>query len=214
MLSSPRPHPKTQGVWVWNRLVVHHRFHTRPHTAAATGFVTGALISPITCPLEGLKVRAQGSQPLFARTGRGVFGSVLFAGWTATVLRCSVGNAAFFGSYALLTAHRRSDTGASGGALGAARVVAAGGVSGVAFWTVAMPFDVVKTRQQLHAAQQGAQPTVTELLSSIGRTPSALWRGFVPAALRAMPMNAAVFAVFECSNSAILKLVAEKEAGL
>jgi hypothetical protein len=51
------------------------------------------------------------------------------------MLRCSVGNAAYFGSYSWC-----KENGA-GSTLG-------GGVAGVAFWAVAMPFDVVKTRQQ------------------------------------------------------------------
>ena len=67
----------------------------QPVAAATAGLITGGLISPITCPLEALKVRAQASKPLLGLTdpARG-----LFAGWTATVLRCSLGNVAYFGS--------------------------------------------------------------------------------------------------------------------
>lgn len=180
----------------------------QPVVAAAAGLITGGLISPITCSGEALKVRAQASQPLLGMKNPA---RSLFAGWNATVLRCSLGNVAYFGSYAVLTSHIRDNDRSASPLVAAASVVGAGAASGVAFWTVAMPFDVVKTRQQLAAqSSRSTLPGVLELTGSIVKNEgvAALWRGYLPASLRAMPMNAALFAVLECSNLAILRLSA------
>lgn len=74
-----------------------------------------------------------------------------------------------------------------------------------------MPFDVVKTRQQLAAqsSSRSAQPGVHAMIRSIVKNEgvAALWRGYLPASLRAMPMNAAVFTVLEGSNLAIKRWI-------
>ena len=167
--------------------------------SAAAGFLTGTVLSPIVCPLEALKCRAQAAaaptgvavtSELMELTPRDralqrlqprrpsmdspstrqnfrvtvneyaawVRSAALWQGWTATMLRCSVGNAAYFGTYVGLKGlstpasmdHPPTDTTSMAAASAAAAVVSSNGaIAGVAFWTAAMPFDVVKTRQQV-----------------------------------------------------------------
>ena len=106
--------------------------------ASLSGFLTGGVLSPLVCPLEAIKCRSQvaakntSAVRLFSASGL----ASLYSGYTATVTRCSVGNAAFFGVYALT---RQSDY--IGAAFG-------GALAGTSFWIAAMPFDVVKSRMQ------------------------------------------------------------------
>lgn len=70
----------------------------------------------------------------------------------------------------------------------------AGGMAGVANWTVGMPQDVLKSR--LQTAPEGAYPNgmrdvLRQLLKNEG--PLALYKGFAPVMTRAIPANAACF---------------------
>lgn len=72
--------------------------------------------------------------------------------------------------------------------------VFAGGMAGVANWTVGMPQDVLKSR--LQTAPSGSYPNgmkdvFRELMKNEG--PTALYKGFVPVLTRAVPANAACF---------------------
>ena len=102
--------------------------------ASLSGFLTGGVLSPLVCPLEAIKCRSQVAAKNTSAARLGL--ASLYSGYTATVTRCSVGNAAFFGVYALT---RQSDS--IGAGLG-------GALAGTAFWIAAMPFDVVKSRMQ------------------------------------------------------------------
>jgi hypothetical protein len=156
--------------------------------ASLSGFLTGGLMSPLVCPLEALKCRSQvAAAPAAARLGsvRGLLG--LYSGYSATVLRCSVGNAAFFGVYALT---KQLDVNAGLG----------GAAAGAAFWAAAMPFDVVKSRMQ--TAQQPLSFTAT-FRQAVARREGgglrwrALYAGLPVTLLRAVPMNAAVLLTYE-----------------
>ena len=103
--------------------------------ASLSGFLTGGVLSPLVCPLEAIKCRSQVAAKNTSAVRLFSLAS-LYSGYTATVTRCSVGNAAFFGVYALT---RQSDS--IGAGLG-------GALAGTAFWIAAMPFDVVKSRMQ------------------------------------------------------------------
>jgi solute carrier family 25 (mitochondrial carnitine/acylcarnitine transporter), member 20/29 len=72
--------------------------------------------------------------------------------------------------------------------------VFAGGMAGVANWTVGMPQDVLKSR--LQTAPEGTYPNgmrdvFRQLMKNEG--PMALYKGFVPVMTRAVPANAACF---------------------
>ena len=103
-------------------------------------------------------------------------------GYSASVLRCSFGNAAFFGVYALSQEAEISP------AVG-------GGLAGACFWIAGMPFDVVKSRMQ--TAQTA--PRLTEVAAEVVRQKGlrGLYTGLPITLLRAVPMNAACLVVYE-----------------
>lgn len=120
------------------------------------GAMTGLALAPATCLLESLKCRAQVSS---ASGNLGLF---------ATALRCGVGNAAFFGTYDVI-----------GPVLGGA--AAGGAAAGVAYWTVALPLDRIKSIQQVDGVS---------FLNALTR---ASWVGWSATMLRAIPMSAVCF---------------------
>lgn len=75
-----------------------------------------------------------------------------------------------------------------------------GGVAGVAMWVSAYPVDVIKSRFQTDALNP-AQRTYTSMwqcykLTTANGT-SAIFRGFTPTLLRALPVNAVTFLAFD-----------------
>ncbi|EFO25421.1 hypothetical protein LOAG_03066 [Loa loa] len=78
----------------------------------------------------------------------------------------------------------------------------AGGLAGIANWSVCIPPDVLKSR--LQTAPEGKYPegirgVFKEIMHEEG--PKALFRGFTPVMLRAFPANAACFLGFELGLS-------------
>jgi len=148
--------------------------------ATVSGFLTGGLLSPLVCPLEAIKCRSQVARITGSHTGWALGG--LYSGWSATVLRCSFGNAAFFGVYALA---KQLDV----------NVGLAGAISGAAFWVAGMPFDVVKSRMQTALKPLGLMATLRQAQRQGGLR--VLYAGLPVTFLRAVPMNAAVFVTYE-----------------
>ena len=161
--------------------------------ATVSGFLTGGLLSPIVSPLEALKCRAQvATNSRFSPSLPSTFKSIpnfsvnsLSWGYEASVLRCSVGNAAFFGVYAMLT---QTDVSPAVG----------GAVAGAAFWVAGMPFDVLKSRMQT-ANPSGPRPNLwSTLIDTVAvNGVRGLYTGLPITLLRAVPMNAAVLFVYE-----------------
>jgi hypothetical protein len=146
--------------------------------ASLSGFLTGGLLSPLVCPLEAIKCRAQvAATPTAPLNLRG-----LYSGWSATVLRCSFGNAAFFGVYALT--QQLEVNAALGGA-----------IAGAAFWVAGMPFDVVKSRMQTAQNPLTFMATCRQAVQQGGLR--VLYAGLPVTLLRAVPMNAAAFYTYE-----------------
>ncbi|CAO1341340.1 unnamed protein product [Diamesa serratosioi] len=88
--------------------------------------------------------------------------------------------------------------------------VFAGGMAGIANWTIGMPQDVLKSR--LQTAPHGMYPeglgdVFRHLIKTEG--PTALYRGFVPVMCRAFPANAACFIGLEACME-FLNIVAPK----
>jgi len=150
--------------------------------ASVSGFLTGGLLSPLICPLEAIKCRSQVSLPWHSGS------TSLYSGFSATVMRCSVGNAAFFGMYAFTS---RSDN--IGAGLG-------GALAGAAFWVAAMPFDVIKSRMQTAQEPFGFVATLRRAVTTEGL--HALYTGLPITLMRAVPMNATCLFTYE----AVLKL--------
>lgn len=138
----------------------------------------------------------------------------LFTGLSATLMREIPGNAVWLGTYETIKGvfqtynerHRVPSHPSSNASsllqLTAVQSMLAGGVSGVMFWTVFFPADVVKTRMQvLSSANTAAHP-----LPSFGSMLQVLYReggvrrlyaGWWITALRSFPSNAALFSTYE-----------------
>jgi hypothetical protein len=159
---------------------------------AACGSIAGGLVAFVLTPIELLKCRMQvhggtGGAGLL-RTAvnivqhQGVGG--LFRGLSWTLAREISGNAGMFGAYE-----------------GAKAVIAgydidrpilstlvAGGIGGLGFWSLALPFDGFKTRAQVGISAVGSQG---------GSWLRNLYRGGSPVFLRAFVANAALFGAVE-----------------
>jgi hypothetical protein len=155
--------------------------------ATLSGFLTGGLLSPLVCPLEAIKCRSQVAPAATTTAAAASSLGGLYSGWTATVLRCSFGNAAFFGVYALT---QQLDASAGLG----------GAIAGAAFWVAGMPFDVVKSRMQ---TTKDPLPLLATFRQAVrqggGGWPRVLYAGLPVTLMRAVPMNAAVLCTYEAA---------------
>ncbi|KAG0228825.1 carnitine transporter [Actinomortierella wolfii] len=128
--------------------------------------------------------------------------SSIFRGTGATLLRDGPGSAAYFVAYELI---KRSliPAGKTAADLNPLTVMFAGGMAGVAMWTIAIPPDVLKSR--LQSAPAGTYKGTTDVLRVLLKTegPQALFKGLGPAMMRAFPANAACFLGVEYSLKAL-----------
>ncbi|KAI7898887.1 mitochondrial carrier domain-containing protein [Cokeromyces recurvatus] len=126
----------------------------------------------------------------------------IFRGTGATLLRDSPGSAAYFVAYELIK-KGLTPAGTRPEDLSFGAVLFAGGMAGVAMWTIAIPPDVLKSR--LQSAPAGTYSGLGDCLKKTLKTdgPSALFKGLGPAMLRAFPANAATFLGVEYSMRAM-----------
>ncbi|KAG0032672.1 carnitine transporter [Podila clonocystis] len=129
----------------------------------------------------------------------------IFRGTGATLLRDGPGYAAYFGAYELI---KRAfiPHGGTAADLNPLTIMFAGGMAGVAMWSIAIPPDVLKSR--LQAAPAGTYKGTAEVLRVLLKNegPQALFKGLGPAMLRAFPANAAGFLGVEYSLRAMNKM--------
>ncbi|CAE6459194.1 unnamed protein product [Rhizoctonia solani] len=123
----------------------------------------------------------------------------IFRGTAATLARDGPGSAAYFVAYEVAK-KRLTPAGSDPSQLNLSAVVLAGGLAGVAMWSIAIPPDVIKSR--LQSAPSG---TYTGFIDCTRKTIAkdgvkALWKGFGPAMARAFPANAATFLGVEASK--------------
>ncbi|KAI0695129.1 hypothetical protein BC835DRAFT_1415014 [Cytidiella melzeri] len=176
---------------------------------AAAGFLSAIPTTLVTAPVERAKVLLQvQGQVAGGPHYTGVFDVVkhlyreggirsVFRGSGATVARDGPGSAAYFAAYEV-TKGLLSTKGSTDLNLGA--VIFAGGMAGVAMWSIAIPPDVIKSRIQ--SAPTG---TYSGFLDCARKTIAAdgvraLWRGLGPAMARAFPANAATFLGVEATK--------------
>jgi solute carrier family 25 carnitine/acylcarnitine transporter 20/29 len=173
------------------------------------GALSGVAVAHVLTPVEMLKcnMQIQNVLPPEKRLYSGVLdcaakmiraGGVrsLFAGHTATLARETPGNAAWFGSY-----HKCKQLlcgpGESIDSLPVPKLMLAGGVGGVLYWTAFFPADVVKTKMQTNP-----EFCKLGLLRGLGRLYKdqgvrGLYTGWSITAIRAFPANAIIFSVYE-----------------
>jgi len=175
------------------------------------GSTTGAMISVIVTPIEGVKARLQvqyalppGQTPLYKgpidcvkklfRTG-GI--RALYAGWIATIFHRG-SNWSYFGAYE--AARRFLTPPGSEGKLSPLASLVAGGCAGTAFWLSCYPIDVVKTKMQT-APVDGTSPYkgYVHCIKTIYRNEGwrAFFKGLSPCLIRSVPANSAAFFTFE-----------------
>jgi len=128
----------------------------------------------------------------------------VFRGTGATLLRDFPGSVAWFGTYEIVKKYlmKIQNIDPESGALSPFAVLCAGGIAGMACWTVAIPADVLKSRFQ--TAPEGKYKGIFDVYQNLMKEegPSALFRGMRPALIRAFPANAACFFGMEISKKA------------
>ncbi|GAW06006.1 carnitine acyl carnitine carrier [Lentinula edodes] len=171
---------------------------------AAAGFLSAVPSTAVTAPVERAKVLLQvQGQGLSEQKYKGVTGVLrhmyqegglrsVFRGSGATLARDGPGSAAYFAAYEV-TKKALTPAGSSPSDLNLGSIICAGGVAGVAMWSLAIPPDVLKSR-----IQAAPKDTYSGILDCARKTiaqdgVAALWKGFGPAMARAFPANAATF---------------------
>lgn len=175
-----------------------------------SGLCAGFAVSFVLTPVELLKCNMQ-VQNLLPKEERkyknvgdcaikmiraGGIGALL-RGHTATLAREVPGNASWFGFYNL-TKYALTPAGQTVDELPLWKLMLAGGVGGVTYWTAFFPADVVKTKMQIDPefAKMG-------LLRGLGHQYKAhgivkgLYAGWGITAVRAFPANAIIFSMYE-----------------
>jgi hypothetical protein len=162
---------------------------------AACGSAAGGIVAFALTPIELLKCRMQ-VHDAARRAGmlQTLYGIVhrdgaagLFRGLSWTLAREVVGNASMFGTYEGTRAVTRDID------RPILSTLVAGGIGGVGFWALALPFDGLKTRAQV-GAPQGALVLAN------------LYRGGSLVFLRAFVANAALFATVESTVHVLARL--------
>ncbi|XP_067684162.1 mitochondrial carnitine/acylcarnitine carrier protein-like [Haliotis asinina] len=172
------------------------------------GMIAGVMTTVIMAPGERIKCLLQIQQAaggeakykgpidcmrqLYKESGiRGVY-----RGTFATLCRDVPATGMYFMSYEWLK-RVLTPEGKTTSDLGAARLLLAGGMAGIANWMVAMPQDVLKSRFQTapHGMYSGIRDVFRHMMKEEG--PLALYRGFTPVLIRAFPANAMCFLGFE-----------------
>jgi solute carrier family 25 carnitine/acylcarnitine transporter 20/29 len=202
-------------------------------STVAAGGISGAAIATVLTPIECIKCRLQvlNTIPVEQRPYHGVRGCIVktfqkdgvrgfYTGFVSCVAREVPGNAVWFGTYnAVLRFLQRSSPPSSTPSFPADespldvdvvaqtagwKVMLAGSLAGVGYWSAFFPADVVKTRMQ--TSERYAKLGFIGSLNAIGRESGVrgLYRGWGITILRAIPANAIIFFAYE-KTSEILR---------
>ncbi|KAI6192985.1 hypothetical protein M3Y96_00970200 [Aphelenchoides besseyi] len=156
-----------------------------PLQSALTGGMTSAFAVFTRCPTELIKCEIQTMHELHPKNHSGALRlcrelirkegfNGLFTGYTATLLRQSLGNSILFGVYETAREFARRE-GERRDQIGISRTMFCGGLSGFVYWTSIYPIDVLKSRIQVY----GSGTLLTTLLHLIREDGiSALFKGF------------------------------------
>jgi len=180
---------------------------------------SGAIISVLVTPMEGIKSRLQmqyaakaGAAPLYAGPWDCVkkvyqqlgMSKGIYRGW-APVALCRMMNWSYFGGYQyfkqMALQRQQHATGATmPSVLSLSGSVFAGGMAGTCYWMSCYPLDVLKARL---LAAPDVQPPVYRGIAHAAQTIyhqqgiKGFFRGFTPCLVRSFPANGACFLAFE-----------------
>ncbi|KAK1304699.1 Mitochondrial arginine transporter BAC1 [Acorus calamus] len=181
----------------------------------------GALISLILCPAELVKCRmqVQGTNTTISKGERfnGPFDCALktvksegikgiFRGGLATLFRESIGNSVFFSTYEFSRhyIHLQLNSNSSEVSYGSNLFIdvgigiMTGGLSGIAYWSAVLPFDVAKTVIQTTTDVHSSRNPFWTLHSIYRRVGfRGCYAGLGPTLVRAFPANAAAIVTWE-----------------
>ncbi|KAL7538302.1 hypothetical protein ACHAXR_008469 [Thalassiosira sp. AJA248-18] len=127
----------------------------------------------------------------------------LYKGTVATLARDIPGTIAYFGTYEWIKKSLMKMQGIDPnkkGELSVGAVLTAGGLAGMACWTVGIPADVIKSRYQ--TAPEGKYGGLVDVYKALIKEEgyAGLFRGIRPALMRAFPANAACFLGMEVTR--------------
>lgn len=182
------------------------------NAGAFCGVVCSFIFAPmerIKCTLQISKMDSQGNPRGPAQVLKEIYRSEgirgVFRGLPVTMVRDSLGNAAWYFTYeALLKAMRPRDCTRDDVSL--ASIVFSGGIAGTVFWVLAFPVDNIKTRYQI--APAGKYRAALGVLREVLRTDGvkALYRGYGAAVLRAPVVHIGLFLGYEFTLKTMNKL--------
>eukprot|EP00549_Striatella_unipunctata_P004981 CAMPEP_0118684916 /NCGR_PEP_ID=MMETSP0800-20121206/6923_1 /TAXON_ID=210618 ORGANISM="Striatella unipunctata, Strain CCMP2910" /NCGR_SAMPLE_ID=MMETSP0800 /ASSEMBLY_ACC=CAM_ASM_000638 /LENGTH=285 /DNA_ID=CAMNT_0006581703 /DNA_START=455 /DNA_END=1312 /DNA_ORIENTATION=- len=201
---------------LWD-LYLPQREELHPYKSFVCGCVAGFIQCNVLCPMEHVKCRLQLQQEYknswdatngIARR-HGV--AALFRGWTATVWREVPAFGLYFAMYDWVkdfVSNKMKNTTSISTTTWVPSAVS-GGVTGAATWALIYPFDVIKTRIQTmdidtHLSSRRILSVGRSLVSQHGW--SILVRGLGVCLMRAFPVNAIIFPVYEYSLGILAKL--------
>lgn len=147
---------------------------------AISGFISGIMSAFVLCPLEMFKIKKQLGINNWCNPYRGI---------SATVMRDAPFHVVYFTGYEYIKNQIKKKKQLDNG-----DYILAGGISGMLAWTSSYPFDMIKTK-----IQSGDIMKIKDALSTIYKTKGirGLFKGYFPTILRAFPVNATCFLVYE-----------------
>jgi hypothetical protein len=155
------------------------------------GSITGLLMGPLSSPMELIKCQMQTNTLHLTKNG-GL--RAWTRGYAATTVRCGYTNGFWF-SFLEFSRQYRGRTGLPDENADPVGDAVTGAVSGTLWWVLAMPFDVIKVRQQ---TQEKYTSMFTEGKAVIRESGvKGLWRGLSIALWRTVPGQAAVYVAYQ-----------------
>lgn len=175
-----------------------------------SGSLAGLCISFIVQPSELIKIRLQVDTTHLHELQEGKRGFIdcakyvyktegglrkgLFSGYSATLTRELAFNGIYFAAYEGSKRYFRNYYNLQPGQENAVMLLTSGGIAGTVAWGISYPTDVVKSIMQ--ADESKNKMTLRECWRYCYRN-NTLWKGLIPTLIRAYPVNAVTFWVYE-----------------
>ena len=174
-----------------------------------SGLVAGLVNTPLSCPIEHIRIRLQtqphGSKRLYKgpidcvrklAASEGLIRGV-YRGLPVTLWREAQAYGVWFLSFEYLMNADAARNRMNRSSVPGYKVAFYGGLAGEALWLASYPFDVVKSKMQSDGFGSNMKyPTMASCFNHTWRAEGVwgFWRGIGPTLLRAMPVSAGTFA--------------------